>query len=349
MWISLSRKSRPAEPAAEATAEIDLLSSEANYFVHKVRSFDQRGLARVLSMVENAHPLAPSILHSLYNPQRSNLTIGITGPPGAGKSTLTNRLISYYRRHNNRVGVIAVDPSSPFSGGALLGDRVRMQEHASDPGVFIRSAANRGHLGGLSGTTRDVLEILVAASFDPVLVETMGVGQAEVEIASLADITLLMLVPGLGDEVQTMKAGIMEIGDIIVLNKADRSGIEQLEMSVNASLELIPDQADRPHVIRCSAQTGEGITELMDAIGSCASSGTGRKATARRRAVLILNSIVREKGRELAQKLILDRYGSIEEAIESILQGKTTPYLIGEMLSGFHNNKRENENECKRD
>jgi LAO/AO transport system kinase len=300
-------------------------------------------------MVENGHPLAPSILHSLFAPERSCLTIGITGPPGAGKSTLTNRLITYYRQHGSRVGVIAVDPSSPFSGGAILGDRIRMQDHASDRGVFIRSMANRGHLGGLAGTTRDALEILAAASYNPVLVETMGVGQAEVEIASLADITLLVLVPGLGDEVQSMKAGIMEIGDIIVLNKADRPGIEQLELSVNASLELIPDQALRPAVIRCSAQTGEGLEELADAILSFNSSETERKAIALRRTALILNSIIREKGRELARKLILDRYGSIEEAMESILDGKTTPYRIGEMLSGFLKNKRENENECKKD
>ncbi len=350
MWISLSRKSGPAEPPAEAAGpEVDLLSSEAADLACKVRSYDQRGLARVLSMVENRHSLAPSILHSLYNPERSCLTIGITGPPGAGKSTLTNRLITYYRMHGTKVGVIAVDPSSPFSGGALLGDRVRMQDHASDPEVFIRSMANRGHLGGLSGTTRDALEVLAAASYNPVLVETMGVGQAEVEIASIADITLLVLVPGLGDEVQTMKAGIMEIGDIIVLNKSDRAGMEQLEMSVNASLDLIPDQADRPPVIRCSAQTGKGVAELTDAIVSYASSGTGSKAAARRRSALILNSIIREKGRELAEELILDRYGSIEEAIESTLEGKTTPYWIGEMLSGFLKNKRENENECKRD
>jgi len=346
----LSRKTRLAEPPAEAAgSEVNLLSSEADDFAHKVRRNDQKGLARVLSIVENGHPLAPYILHSLYNPDRTGLTLGITGPPGAGKSTLTNRLITYYRQNGSKVGVIAVDPSSPFSGGALLGDRIRMQDHASDPDVFIRSMANRGHLGGLSGTTRDALEVLAAASYDPVIVETVGVGQAEVEIASIADTTLLVLVPGLGDEVQSMKAGIMEIGDIIVLNKADRPGIEQLEMSVNASLELIPDQADRPPVIRCSAQTGEGVEKLTDAIVNHASSGTERKVIAQRRTKLILRSIIREKGRELARKHVSDLYGSVEEAIESILEGKTTPYEIGEMLSGFLKNKRENENECKRD
>lgn len=322
-----------------------MLSSETDRFARMVRICDVRGLARVLSMVENGHPLAPSIMHSLYNPERSSLTVGITGPPGAGKSTLVNRLITFWRGHDNKVGVIAVDPSSPFSGGALLGDRVRMQDHASDPGVFIRSMGSRGHLGGLSGATRDALEVLAAASYDPVLVETVGVGQAEVEIASLADITLLVLVPGLGDEVQAMKAGIMEIGDIIILNKADRPGIEQLAMSVNASLELLPDQAERPPVVRCSAQTGEGIEDLTETITGYISSLTERKQIARRRTSLILDSIIREKGRSLARKLVSDRYGSVEEAIESILEGETTPYGIGEMLSEFHENKRECENE----
>lgn len=322
-----------------------MFSSEADDLLSKVRSSDPRGLARVLSMVENGHPLAPSIMHSLYNPERSGLTIGITGPPGAGKSTLTNRLISYWRKLGRKVGVIAVDPSSPFSGGALLGDRVRMQEHASDPEVFIRSMGSRGHLGGISGTTRDALEVLAAASYNPVLVETVGVGQAEVEIASLADITLLVLVPGLGDEVQTMKAGIMEIGDIIVLNKADRPGIEQLEMSVNASLELLPETVERPPVIRCSAQTGEGMEQLTDAVCSCVPMGTGRKEIARKRTLLILGSIIREKGKELARKLIADRYGSVEKAIEAILEGETTPYGIGRMLSVFQEKERENSNE----
>jgi len=292
-------------------------------------------------MVENGHSLAPSIMHALYNPERSSLTIGITGPPGAGKSTITNRLISWWRKRGNRVGIIAVDPSSPFTGGALLGDRVRMQDHASDPGVFIRSMGSRGHLGGLSGSTRDALEVLAAASFDPVIVETVGVGQAEVEIASLADITLLVLVPGLGDEVQTMKAGIMEIGDIIVLNKADRPGIEQLEMAVNSSLELLPDQAGRPPVVRCSAQTGEGIEQLTEAIDSYVSSGTDKKKIVRRRTSLILGSIIRERGRDLARILVTERFGSVEAAIEAIIKGDTTPYEIGEMLSVYLDNKRE--------
>ena len=316
-----------------------MLSSEAVDLAQKVRTRDIRVIARVLSMVENGHSLAPSIMHSLYNPERSSFTVGITGPPGAGKSTLTNRLITWWRGLEMQVGVIAIDPSSPFSGGALLGDRLRMQDHASDPGVFIRSMGSRGHLGGISGATRDALEILAAAGYDPVLVETVGVGQAEVEIASLADITLLVLVPGLGDEVQTMKAGIMEIGDIIVLNKSDRPGIEQLEMSVNASLELLPDQTGRPPVIRCSAQSGSGMEQLTEAIKDHMSPGKERKEIIRRRTSMVLGSIIREKGRDLARKLVSDRYGSVEKAVEFILEGKTTPYGVGEMLSDY--NKRE--------
>jgi len=326
---------------------VNLLSGKADELANIVRSGDPRGVARILSMVENGHSLSPSIMHSLFNPDRSGLTVGITGPPGAGKSTLTNRLITWWRAQEKRVGVIAVDPSSPFSGGALLGDRIRMQEHATDPGVFIRSMGSRGHLGGLAGTTRDALEVLSAASYDPVLVETVGVGQAEVEIASLADITILVLVPGLGDEVQTMKAGIMEIGDIIVLNKADRPGMEQLEMSVNASLDLLPDRAERPPVVRCSAQTGEGIEQLTDTITDYVSSCADCGEMDRRRTSLILGSILREKGRILAGRLVAKKYGSVEKAVDSILEGITTPYRIGEILSDFQiESVREKENEC---
>ena len=320
---------------AQNSPDINSHQAEIDEFINDVRENRTRGLARVLSMVENGHPSSSKILHSLYNPDRLARTIGVTGPPGAGKSTLVNLLIDYWRKLDRNVGVIAVDPSSPFSGGALLGDRVRMQTHASDPGVFIRSMGSRGHLGGLSGATRDALEILIAGSYDPVLIETVGVGQAEVEVASLADITLLVLVPGLGDEVQTMKAGIMEIADVIVLNKADRTGIEQLEAAVNNSLEFVDDQAARPPVIRCSAKTGEGIDNLTRTVDSLLSSDIDCMDNLKRRTTLILNGIIREKGSELAEKLISEKYGSINGAIESVLSGETTPYMIGEMFSEF--------------
>lgn len=319
--------------------ETDLFPRDTGRLVGKVLQGDTRTLARVLSMVENGDPLSESIMHDIYDPARRGLTVGVTGPPGAGKSTLTSRLIGHWRGGGRRVGVIAVDPSSPFSGGALLGDRVRMQEHASDPSVFIRSMGSRGHLGGLAGSTRDALELLAAAGYDPVIVETVGVGQAEVEVASLADITLLVLVPGLGDEVQTMKAGIMEIGDIIVLNKADRQGIDQLESAVMASLELLPDGSPRPPVVRCSSSTGEGIDDLTAEIDGFVSGMKDRGGLVRRRTTLILESILREKGRHMAARAVSARFGSLDRAVDLILDGETTPYGIGVLLSQEHESK----------
>ena len=294
-----------------------------------------RAVARALSMVENGHQEAGLLLDSLFGAFFSSMLVGITGPPGAGKSTLVDGLLRHWRERDRRVGVIAVDPTSPFTGGAVLGDRLRMQDHASDPGVFIRSMGSRGHLGGLSGATRDAAQILAAASFDPIILETVGVGQAEVEIASLADITLLVLVPGLGDDVQAMKAGIMEIGDLIVLNKADRPGIDQLEAAVRASIEMIPEGRPVPAIVRCSASTGEGMGELTSLLDALIAGAAARDLDRRSRIRDLLQSVIREKGAALAGSLVAREFGSMDEAIDSVLSGLTTPYRIGGMIEGM--------------
>lgn len=289
-----------------------------------------RSIARTLTKVENGSADSREILDGLFRLQQG-YTLGVTGPPGAGKSTLVNRMIGRFRKKGNSVGVIAVDPSSPFSGGALLGDRLRMQSHASDPGVFIRSMGSRGHLGGLSGATRDAATVLSAAGYSPVIVETVGVGQAEVEVAELADITVLVLVPGLGDDVQSMKAGIMEIGDIIVLNKADRNGIDQLENYVMASLELMPKHLKKPAVIRTSATTGEGLDDLWGAIDALAGSMSGERRISRA-AIKTLDGILEENGRRFFEKLLEQEYNGREEAEGLILSGDVSPYAIGRKL-----------------
>ncbi|MCK5786480.1 MAG: methylmalonyl Co-A mutase-associated GTPase MeaB [Candidatus Sabulitectum sp.] len=289
-----------------------------------------RAIAKALSRVENGSPDSTTILDKLFSRQQG-FSIGITGPPGAGKSTLVNRMITRYRSSDNTVGVIAVDPSSPFTGGALLGDRIRMQSHATDPKVFIRSMGSRGHLGGLSGATRDASVILSAAGFSPVLIETVGVGQAEVEVAELADITLLVLVPGLGDDVQSMKAGIMEIGDIIVLNKADRNGIDQLESYVRASLEFMPPHQRKPEVVRTSAVTGGGLEDLWNAINGLVSEQTVKDRKSRS-AVKTLDGILKENGIVFSKKLLELEYNGRKAAEELILAGRLSPYAIGKQL-----------------
>jgi len=289
-----------------------------------------RTIARTLTRVENGTGNFREILDGLFRLQQG-FTIGVTGPPGAGKSSLVNRMIGRYRAAGDSVGVIAIDPSSPFSGGALLGDRLRMQSHASDPGVFIRSMGSRGHLGGLSGATRDAATVLSAAGYSPVIVETVGVGQAEVEVAELADITVLVLVPGLGDDVQSMKAGIMEIGDIIVLNKADRNGIDQLESYVKASMELMPQELRKPAVVRTSATNGDGLEELWDAIDDLSDNRTRERGISRA-AIRTLDGILAENGRIVFEKLLDSEYNGRKAAEELILSGTVSPYAIGKKL-----------------
>jgi LAO/AO transport system kinase len=227
---------------------------------------DVRSVARAISVVENARDDAEALLAALFPKAGHALVVGVTGPPGAGKSTLVDRMTSHLRERGRSVGVIAVDPTSPYSGGAILGDRIRMQAHALDQGVFIRSMATRGHLGGLATTTAQVLTILSASGKDVILVETVGVGQDEVEIVGAADVSLVVLVPGMGDEVQALKAGIMEIADVFVVNKADREGVNRVVTEIESMLSMASQAARRPEIVRTVATEDRGIDALLDAV-----------------------------------------------------------------------------------
>ena len=232
-----------------------------------LRSGDPRALARAISIVENRRPESAGLLKALFPHSGKASVIGLTGAPGAGKSTLVDQLAKYYRKENQTVGIIAVDPTSPYTGGAILGDRIRMQDHYSDPGIYIRSMATRGSLGGLARATADAATVLDASGRDVVMIETVGVGQDEVDIVRLADVTIVILVPGMGDDVQTIKAGIMEIADIFVINKSDRDGAERVEREIRA-MQSLATRGDHwtPSIVKTVASEGTGIAELAKAI-----------------------------------------------------------------------------------
>jgi len=236
--------------------------------IERARSGDARALARLVSLVEDGGPALRPVMKALAPYTGRARVIGLTGAPGVGKSTVTAALVGAYRERDLRVGVLAVDPTSPFSGGALLGDRVRMQDHAADPGVFIRSMASRGHLGGLSAATPQALRVLDAAGFDAVLIETVGVGQAEVEIVSLADTTLVLVAPGMGDAIQAAKAGILEVGDIFVINKCDKPGAQETVRDLRTMIALAQRGAGdwKPPIVMTTATAGDGIADLAAAL-----------------------------------------------------------------------------------
>ena len=233
----------------------------------KVLQGDVRAISRAITAIENHSAESQDLLKQLFPHTGHAYLTGVTGAPGTGKSTLVDRLAAEYRKRNERVGIVAVDPTSPYSGGAILGDRIRMQGHASDNGIFIRSMATRGFLGGLARSTAEVALLLDAAGKRQVLVETVGVGQDEIDIVRLADCVLVVLVPGLGDDIQNMKAGLMEIGDIFVLNKADREGADRLEEQLHAMRSLVmPREGWHPPIVRTVATENRGIVELAAAI-----------------------------------------------------------------------------------
>jgi LAO/AO transport system kinase len=243
-------------------------SRETTLWIESLRSGDTRALARAISTVENRAPGWSDLLKALFPHTGKASVIGLTGSPGAGKSTLVDQLARLYRKQNQTVGIVAVDPTSPYTGGAILGDRIRMQEHYSDPGIYIRSMATRGSLGGLARTTADVTTVIDASGRDVILIETVGVGQDEVDIVRLAEITIVILVPGMGDDVQTIKAGIMEIADIFVINKSDRDGAENVEKEIRA-LQSLAMRHDgwTPPIVKTVASDGTGVAELVSAIG----------------------------------------------------------------------------------
>lgn len=239
------------------------MSVSVENWVEQVRAGDVRAISRAVSAIENRTREAEEILRQLFPYTGRAYRLGITGAPGTGKSTLVDRLAAHYRGEKKTVGIIAVDPSSPFTGGAILGDRIRMQGHATDSGIFIRSMATRGYLGGLAQATGDTALLLDAAGKEMILVETVGVGQGEIEIVRLADCTIVVLMPGMGDDVQTLKAGLMEIGDIFVLNKSDREGADRFEQQLRVILQLVPERNGwKPPVVRTIATENKGIEDL---------------------------------------------------------------------------------------
>ncbi|MBW1952522.1 MAG: methylmalonyl Co-A mutase-associated GTPase MeaB [Deltaproteobacteria bacterium] len=308
--------------------------------VEQIRGGDIRTSARLIRDIDDGVPEARTVLKALHPYTGRAHIIGITGAPGVGKSTLTDKMIQYLREHDKTVGVVAVDPTSPFSGGAILGDRIRMQRHATDEGVFIRSLATRGHFGGLTVSARAVIAVLDAMGKDYILVETVGVGQDEVEVVSTAHTTLVVTVPGMGDDIQAIKAGILEVGDLFVINKADRDGAERTYQELVTMLEMraATREADswQPGVYLTEAPRNVGISELMQGIFAHQEflqqdGGKLLQKTLYQRTRAELLDLIKAG---IAQKIMqsLTAYDRLEQLIADILDKKTDPYTVSEEI-----------------
>ncbi len=309
--------------------------SQAEALVAAARDGDARSLARLVSLVENGSAALRPVMRAVAPHAGHAHILGLTGSPGVGKSTLTAAVVRAYRALGARVGVLAVDPTSPFTGGALLGDRVRMQDHATDSGVFIRSMASRGHLGGLAVAAPQAVRILDAAGFDVICVETVGVGQAEVEIASLADSTLVIVAPGMGDSIQAAKAGILEIADLFVVNKSDRTGAQEVVRDLRSMLAMarFGEGAWKPPIVSASAATGDGVEELvgrLDAhrnwLGESGERDRRRLARAREEVSAIA---VAEMRRQLGG---LPGHSRLDDLAGQVAAGKLDPYSAADEL-----------------
>jgi LAO/AO transport system kinase len=311
----------------------------------RVLAGDPRAIARAITLIESDDPAARDLIAAIYPRTGKALVVGVTGAPGAGKSTLVDRLTAHLRGRapasRPTVGIVAVDPTSPFSGGAVLGDRVRMQGHAADEGVFIRSMATRGHLGGLSRATCDAVLVLDAAGKEIIIIETVGVGQDEVEVVGAADISIVTLVPGTGDDVQALKAGIMEIADIFVINKADREGADALVAAVDSTLSLHMPAAGRwtPPIVKTVATTGTGIRELAAAIDRFVAAQSDGRRVARRRASseARLRGLVSDQFMTYLEDRVLAK-GELSAVADRIAAREVDPYsaaadLIGRALA----------------
>ena len=299
----------------------------------RVLAGDARAVARAISVVEREDAASAALIGRLFARTGRAHVIGLTGAPGVGKSTLVDRMTAAFRRERLRVGVLAVDPTSPFSGGAILGDRIRMQRHAGDGGVFVRSMATRGQLGGLARATDDARIVLDAAGTDVVLIETVGVGQGEIDVSRTAGVSVVVLAPGSGDDVQALKAGIMEIADVFVVNKADRDGADRAVAEIEGMLSLRDRQPDewRPPVVKTCAAAGDGIDDVVAAVRRFAARGRAAEDRARRRARARLESIL--VGR-IVDRIAADR--ALDAAVDAVAAREVDPYAAaGELVRRF--------------